>query len=116
MRSDRKAHARAAGAQPVRAPLPSTGRPTGAGVRSHALALGALWAAILLAYSNSFSAGLILDNSAIILRDPRITAAAAGNVSRILKSEYWYTQSGNGLYRPLTTLSYLFNFAVLENR
>src|ERR1035438_9476131 len=80
--------------------------------RSHALLLLALWALTLLAYSNSFRGGLIYDSSRAILRDPRIREVTSANSQLILTQFYWYN-SPNGLYRPLTTFSYLFNYAIL---
>ena len=73
----------------------------------------ALWALTLAAYSNSFQAGLVYDNAAIIGKDIRLRAVSSENVRLILTDEYWYPRTGNGLYRPLTTLTYLFNYAVL---
>ena len=40
-------------------------------------------------------------------------AATAENVDLILHRTYWWPYGESGLYRPLTTLSYLFNYAVL---
>ena len=82
----------------------------------HLLAIASLWIAILLVYSNSFGAGLIFDNAALILHDPRITDVTGQNIHQIWSTEYWVNQSGNGLYRPLTTLSYLINYSVLGNQ
>jgi hypothetical protein len=73
----------------------------------------ALWALTLAAYANSFQAGLIYDNAAIIGKDVRLRAVSSENLRLILTAEYWYPSTGNGLYRPLTTLTYLFNYAVL---
>jgi protein O-mannosyl-transferase len=73
----------------------------------------ALWALTLAAYSNSFQSGLVYDNAAIIGKDTRLQAVSGENVRLILTDEYWYPSTGNGLYRPLTTLTYLFNYAVL---
>jgi len=73
----------------------------------------ALWALTLVAYANSFQAGLIYDNAAIIGKDLRLRAVSSENLRLILTTEYWYPTTGNGLYRPLTTLTYLFNYAVL---
>ncbi len=75
----------------------------------------ALWALTLVAYANSFQSGLIYDNAQIILKDPRVHAVSSENLRLILDKEYWYPTLGNGLYRPLTTLSYLFNYALLGN-
>lgn len=75
-----------------------------------------IWAVVLIAYSNSFYAGMVFDNADVIVQDPRIRDATSDNVSQIVRGEYWHNSSGSGLYRPLTTLSYLLNFAVLGNR
>ena len=77
-----------------------------------ALALAALVAA---AYANSLSAELTLDNKARILEDPRIREATPENIGLILQHSYWWPRGEAGLYRPMTTLSYLFNYAVLGN-
>ena len=72
----------------------------------------ALWGIALLAYSNSFRNGLPFD-SAIVLSDSRITAANSHNLDLIFNQEYWYNRMTTGLYRPVTTLTYLFNYAIL---
>jgi hypothetical protein len=77
-----------------------------------AIALGLL---TLAAYSNSFSAGFPFDNKQLILQDPRVHEASAANVDLILQHSYWWPYGESGLYRPVTTLSYLFNYAVLGN-
>jgi hypothetical protein len=74
-----------------------------------------LVAVTLLAYANSFRAGFPLDNKALILQDTRVHAATRGNVDLILNHTYWWPIGESGLYRPVTTLSYLFNYAVLGN-
>jgi tetratricopeptide (TPR) repeat protein len=83
--------------------------------RRRALLMLALWAFALLAYSNSFRAGLVFDNNLAILRDSRVHAATSGNLHLILTEEYWYQTSTSSLYRPLTTFSYLLNYAILGN-
>jgi hypothetical protein len=79
------------------------------------LAAVGLCAAALLAFANSFGAGFALDNKALILEDPRLRAATAQNLHLIFQHTYWWPHGEAGLYRPLTTLSYLFNYAVLGN-
>ncbi len=79
---------------------------------SPALALGLL---TLLAYSNSFSAGFALDNQTLLLEDPRIRSASAANIDLIVHHTYWWPNGESGLYRPLTTLSYLLNYTILGN-
>ena len=69
----------------------------------------------LLAYANSFRSGLVLDNLPAIGQDTRIREATAGNVHLILNQSYWYGSGVSSLYRPLTTFSYLFNYAILHN-
>jgi hypothetical protein len=83
--------------------------------RPHLLAVAALWTLALLAYSSSFGAGLVLDNRILILNDSRIQAATPRNAALILGQQYWYGNSASDLYRPLTTFSYLVNYAVLGN-
>ena len=67
------------------------------------------------AYSNSFSAGFPFDNKQLILQDPRVREASGANLDLILQHSYWWPYGESGLYRPVTTLSYLFNYAVLGN-
>lgn len=69
----------------------------------------------LLAYANSFDGGLVLDSKQLILSDPRVKALRAENLGLILRHSYWWPYGESGLYRPVTTLTYLFNYAVLGN-
>jgi tetratricopeptide (TPR) repeat protein len=85
-----------------RAPRPSP---------QHALIFGVI-ALALLAYSNSFHAPFLLDNAEAILKDTRVHAATGANVARILGKPY-AEAALTGLYRPLSSLSYLYNYAVL---
>src|SRR5579862_7744178 len=78
----------------------------------HLLAAAALCMVTLLAFSNSFQAGFVFDNKALLLQDPRVQEATSQNVALILQHSYWWPLGEAGIYRPLTTLSYLFNFAV----
>jgi hypothetical protein len=75
----------------------------------------ALWALVLAAYSNSFQAGLVFDNAAVISQDSRIRAVTPQNLRLILTGQYWHDSTTSGLYRPLTTFSYLLNYAVFGN-
>jgi tetratricopeptide (TPR) repeat protein len=70
----------------------------------------------LLSYSDSFHAGFTLDNEYIILRNPAVQAATSSNVNLILEHTYWWPKMEVGLYRPFTTLTYLFNYAVLGEK
>ena len=78
----------------------------------HLLAALALCVLTLLAYSNSFGGGLVLDNKVLLL-DPRIREATPQNIALIFQHTYWWPTGEAGLYRPFTTLSYLFNYAIL---
>lgn len=73
-----------------------------------AVVIGCTW----FAYSNSFHAPFLLDNDGIVLQDTRVHAATAVAIHRILTGQYWPT-ANNGLYRPLDTLSFLFDYAIL---
>jgi tetratricopeptide (TPR) repeat protein len=81
---------------------------------AHALLLAALIGVTFCAYSNSFEAPFLVDNDPIVLKDPRIRTATSLQIHRVLTGPYWPLAAA-GLYRPLTTLSYLFNYAVLGN-
>jgi protein O-mannosyl-transferase len=72
-----------------------------------------LWCVILLAYSDSFHGALVFDNARAISQDARIQAASSDNIRLIFTKEYWYQSGPSGLYRPLTTISYLWNYAIL---
>ena len=91
----------------------------------------------LLAYANSFHAGLLLDNQFIILGDTRLRALSAENLHLqpwnnlqhirenlhlvaenlrpVFHQSYWWPTYEFQLYRPVTTLSYLVNWSVLGN-
>ncbi len=75
-----------------------------------------LCALTFLAFSNSFQAGFAFDNRGLLLNDPRIREATSPNAALILQHTYWWPTGESGLYRPLTTLSYLFNYAILEDK
>jgi protein O-mannosyl-transferase len=69
----------------------------------------------LLAYADSFTTGFTLDSAFIVLRDPRVVKVAAANLRQILNQDYWWPNFHSELYRPLTTATFLFNYAVLGN-
>jgi protein O-mannosyl-transferase len=76
---------------------------------------GLLCALVLLCYSNSFQGGFVLDNRVLILEDARVHRVSFDNLTNILNHSYWWPIVESGLYRPLTTFSYLVNYAVLGN-
>ncbi|HYR43984.1 MAG TPA: hypothetical protein VER98_13225, partial [Terriglobia bacterium] len=76
------------------------------------LGLGTL---ILIFYANSFTAGLLFDSEIIIKMDPRLRGVNWINLQNILTRNYWWPTDESILYRPLTTLTYLFNYSILGN-
>jgi tetratricopeptide (TPR) repeat protein len=81
----------------------------------HFWKIALLWALIFAAYSNSFDAGFVYDNESAILEDTRVHEANLHNAHRILTEGYWVSLPSADLYRPVTTLSYLLNYAILGN-
>jgi tetratricopeptide (TPR) repeat protein len=122
---DEKSQRSRPGVPGINAPASGNSRPSGkpapavgvrAGPRFQTLLIGLVLCALtLLAYSNSFRAGIVLDNKALLLQDPRIHAATSENLSLIFEHTYWWPRGESGIYRPLTTLSYLFNYVCLGN-
>ena len=106
-------------ASPVGATQGSAVGATGRTWRRHGWRLLALGGLVLVAYSNSFQAGLTFDNASIIGEDPRIRVAAPANIESILHGRYWYGENQRPAtspwYRPFTTFTYLVNYAVLGN-
>jgi protein O-mannosyl-transferase len=84
--------------------------------RTHVLALAALAAVAGLAYANSLRAGFTLDNYYLVLADERVHRATLDAVAQIFSQDYWAPRFVTGVYRPLATLSLLFNYAVLGGR
>ena len=76
----------------------------------------ALAAIALAAYANSFGLGLARDGRVLVTGDPRVRALTPENLSLVLKNDYWWPSSVDRLYRPVTTGSFLFNYAVLGNQ
>ena len=92
---------------------PGTGARFDTTVLAWAFALGLL---TLAAYSNSFQADLVTDSAVLVRQDPRIRAASSENVDNILRHTYWWPAFESDLYRPVTTLSFLFNYSTLGNQ
>ena len=69
----------------------------------------------MMAYANSFGAGFALDPAELVLKDTRIRAATLENLGLILRNDYLWLLYPSGLYRPVTTASFLFNYAILGN-
>jgi hypothetical protein len=72
-----------------------------------------LCAIVIATYGNSFGTGFAFDSRQLILQDARVHAATADNVRAILQHTYWWPYGESGLYRPITTFTYLLNYAVV---
>ncbi len=66
-----------------------------------------------LAYSNALSAGLALDSTTLVLKDPRIRATSLANLRQVFEHSYYWPSQEAGLYRPFTTLSFWWNYSIL---
>ena len=84
----------------------------GATLRSHGTLIALLGLLILAAYGNSLRVPFLRDDLPIVVHDPRVREVSGENLYRILSQPYWPTQVPFGLYRPITTLTYLANHAV----
>ncbi|HTM47195.1 MAG TPA: hypothetical protein VL285_00840 [Bryobacteraceae bacterium] len=99
-RRERKSEPRVEGAAAKRAPGKWT-------IRAGLLAIA------FAAYFNSFGLGLAQDSFALITQDARIREVTGANLALIVQKDYWWPKPGDHLYRPVTTASLLFNYAVL---
>jgi len=63
----------------------------------------------LAAYGSSLANPFMLDDRVVIAGDPRVTSA---DWEALLSREYWPGPRGNGLYRPLASLSFALNWIV----
>jgi hypothetical protein len=81
--------------------------------RQHVEALVILSALVLIAYANCFSSGFVVDGRPLILESERVHSITLSHLKEILLHSYTWPAFDSGLYRPLTTLSYLLNYVVL---
>ena len=88
-----------------------TQRPTPA--RDHVVALTVLAAAMALTWANALGAGFVRDAWGFIVANPVIHSATLENVRFILTHDHAAPVGASGLYRPLTVLSYLFDWAIV---
>jgi tetratricopeptide (TPR) repeat protein len=70
---------------------------------------------VIAVYANGLGGGFSGDSRGLILADTRVHDASAENLGLIFTHTYWWPYGESGLYRPFTTLSYLFNYAILGN-
>jgi tetratricopeptide (TPR) repeat protein len=101
--------------QPRGVSVASTPRPSFQSRFAGLLAAVGLCIATLIAYANSFRGGFIVDSDILVLQDARLQQASADNISLIFHHTYWWPFFESGLYRPVTTLSFLFNYSVIGN-
>ena len=80
-----------------------------------AAAAALVCAVILAAYLDSLSNGFAGDARGLVLEDVRVHDTSSENLAKIFDHTYWWPYGESGLYRPATTLSYLFNYAILGN-
>lgn len=71
----------------------------------------------VLTYANTLhDSGFVTDSNFVISQDERVHRTSLENLGLIFSQDYWQVTGGeSGLYRPLTTLSFLFNYAILGN-
>ncbi|HTP31810.1 MAG TPA: hypothetical protein VMJ75_06530 [Candidatus Acidoferrales bacterium] len=69
-----------------------------------------------IAYVNSFTLDLATDANVIVGADTRIRALTVENLRLIFGRDYWWPLPVDVLYRPITILSYLVNYAVLGSQ
>ncbi len=74
-----------------------------------------LLALVFVTYANSFAGEFLADSGAVVLEDPRVHEVSRDNLDLIFRQQYWYPTADSGVYRPLVTLSFLFNYAILGN-
>jgi tetratricopeptide (TPR) repeat protein len=70
---------------------------------------------VIAAFANSLGNGFAMDANTLVLKDPRIRQVTAENLRLIAENDYWWPTYTLGVYRPVTTFSYLVNWAVLGN-
>jgi hypothetical protein len=93
----------------------SSKRPATPSTHRHYVVISVLCLVTFVAYWNSFSAGLVFDSARLLREDPRVHEVSAENVGLILQHTYWWPSFESRTYRPLGTISYLFNSAMLGN-
>jgi tetratricopeptide (TPR) repeat protein len=79
----------------------------------HQIALGAVVAAVLLAYAGAPTPTLVVDAQLLVVDNPSVHEATAANLAYVLTHDYWRPLATGGVYRPLTMLSFLVDYAVL---
>jgi tetratricopeptide (TPR) repeat protein len=87
------------------------------GLAAHLAVIAVLGAIIMVAFANTLHpTGFALDNKFIILEDPRLRDNKSDSIKQIFQQDYWWPKAVSGLYRPLTTFSYMVNYTVFGNK
>lgn len=76
--------------------------------------LALIAAAGLVAYASAIPNGFVYDDHILIEQDSRITGPV--DLAWIFQTDYWGTGEGDGLYRPLTVLSFAVDHAIFGSR
>jgi protein O-mannosyl-transferase len=79
----------------------------------HALSLLLVVAAAVAAYLNAAGGELVFDAKFLVGGNPAVQTWSADAVRYLFTHDYWQPMATDGLYRPLTTLSWLIDRAVL---
>jgi hypothetical protein len=80
--------------------------------RQHAYVAVILLFLVVIVWSNSFDGGFAMDSKALV-SDARVHEWNDANLDQIVNRAYWNDPVNAGLYRPFTTISILFNYAIL---
>ena len=87
------------------------------GLAAHLAVVAVLGAIIMVTFANTLhNTGFALDNKFIILEDPRLRDNKPDNIKQIFQQDYWWPKAVSGLYRPLTTFSYMVNYTVFGDK
>ena len=79
----------------------------------HALSLLLVVVAAAVAYMNAAGGALVFDAKVIVGENPALRTWSAESVRYLFTPDYWQPMATDGLYRPLTTLSFLIDRAIL---
>jgi tetratricopeptide (TPR) repeat protein len=79
----------------------------------HALSLLLVVAAAVVAYLNAAGGALVFDAKVIVAENPALQTWSADGVRYLFTHDYWQPMATDGLYRPLTTLSFLIDRTLL---
>jgi len=79
----------------------------------HVIALALVAGAVAFAYANASGGALVFDARVLIGENPVLGQWSSANVWYALTHDYWQPMATDGLYRPLTILSFLIDRAVL---